>query len=191
MTAAPALSVCLASASPRRRELLQAAGVQLTIVPADLDETPGPDERPVDLVLRLARAKAAVVPDDAVIVVAADTAVVLDDVAYAKPDDDDHARRMLRALSGRTHQVLTGWCVRRGDVVSDGVVATEVTFRVLDDGDIDRWLATGAWRDKAGAYAIQGAAAALVARVDGSLTNVIGLPLDEVLAAIRALTVTP
>lgn len=180
--------VCLASASPRRRELLQAVGVELVVVPADIDETPRPDERPVDLVLRLAREKAAAVPSDD-IVVAADTAVVLDDVAYAKPDDDDHARRMLRALSGRTHQVLTGWCVRRGAVVFDGVAATGVTFRVLDDGDIDRWLATGAHRDKAGAYAIQGAAAALVARVDGSLTNVIGLPLDEVLAAIRALSV--
>lgn len=182
---APAPSVCLASASPRRRELLQAAGVDLVVSPADLDETPRPGERPVDLVLRLAREKAAAFATDA-IVVAADTAVVLDDVAYAKPCDDDHARRMLRALSGRTHQVLTGWCVRRGSVVHYGVVATGVTFRVLDDGDIDRWLATGAHRDKAGAYAIQGAAAALVARVEGSLTNVIGLPLDEVLAAIHA-----
>jgi len=183
MSPEPRVSVCLASASPRRRELLQAAGIGLTIVPADLDESPLPGERPIDLVLRLARAKAAAIPSDAT-VVAADTAVVLDDVAYAKPDDDDDARRMLRALSGRTHQVLTGWCVQRGPRRVDGVVATEVTFRALDDGDIDRWIATGGHRDKAGAYAIQGAAAALIARVQGSLTNVIGLPLDEVLAAI-------
>jgi septum formation protein len=180
------LRVCLASASPRRRELLTAAGVALTIRPADLDETPLPGERPVDLVRRLARQKADAVADEG-IVVAADTAVVLDDVAYNKPVDDDDARRMLRALSGRTHQVLTGYSVRRDATRVDDVVTTAVTFRVLDDGDIERWLEQGTWRDKAGAYAIQGAAAALVARIDGSLTNVIGLPLDEVLRAIRQL----
>jgi septum formation protein len=188
MSAANRVSVSLASASPRRRELLQAAGVDLTIVPADLDESPLGGERPLELVLRLARAKAAAITSDG-IVVAADTAVVLDDVAFAKPADDEDARRMLRALSGRTHQVLTGWCVQRGALRHDGVVGTAVTFRVLDDGDIDRWIATGGHRDKAGAYAIQGAAAALIARVEGSLTNVIGLPLDEVLAAIQACVV--
>lgn len=186
MSSRVSLRVCLASASPRRRELLTAAGVALTISPADLDETPLPGERPLELVARLALQKAAAVLSDD-IVVAADTAVVLDDVAYNKPVDDDDARRMLRVLSGRTHQVLTGFCVRRGPKRIDDVVATAVTFRHLDDGDIDRWLETGGHRDKAGAYAIQGGAAALVARVDGSLTNVIGLPLDEVLQAIRRL----
>jgi septum formation protein len=139
------------------------------------------------MVQRLAREKAAAIVSDA-IVVAADTAVVLGDVAYAKPDDDEHARSMLRALSGQTHEVLTGWCVRFRDHALDGVVATAVTFRELDDDDIERWLATGAHRDKAGAYAIQGAAAVMIARVEGSLTNVIGLPVAEVVAAIATLS---
>jgi septum formation protein len=139
------------------------------------------------MVQRLAREKAAAIVSDAVIV-AADTAVVLGEVAYAKPDDDEHARAMLRALSGKTHEVLTGWCVRYRDRALDGVVATAVTFRALTDDDIERWLATGSHRDKAGAYAIQGAAAVMVERIEGSLTNVIGLPVPEVVAAVSTLS---
>ena len=119
------------------------------------------------------------------IIVAADTAVVLDGVAYGKPVDDDDARAMLRRLSGCTHQVMTGWCVRRDDVFDGGVVATDVTFRRLDDDDINRWLATGEHRDKAGAYAIQGAAMVFVARVGGCLSNVVGLPVETVVAAVE------
>jgi septum formation protein len=117
--------------------------------------------------------------------VAADTAVVLDGVAYGKPVDDDDARAMLRRLSGRTHRVMTGWCVRRDDVFDGGVVETDVTFRHLHDDDINRWLATGEYRDKAGAYAIQGAAMVFVARVEGCLSNVVGLPVDTVVAAVE------
>jgi septum formation protein len=186
----------LASSSPRRRELLSAAGFVLDILPADIDETPRPGETPRHLVLRLAREKAArtattATPGSDPIIVAADTAVVLDDVAFSKPVDDDDARQMLRRLSGRTHQVLTGWCVRQGAQQDSGVVETAVTFRALDDDAINRWLATGEHRDKAGAYAIQGGAIVFVAHVDGCLSNVIGLPVDTVVAAVRRLLAGP
>ena len=176
----------LASSSPRRQQLLSAAGYALEIIPADIDETPRPSEEPWSLVARLSREKASAIAAAAgVIVVAADTAVVLDGVAYGKPFDDDDARAMLRRLSGRTHQVMTGWCVRRGDVVDGGVVETDVTFRHLGDDDINRWLATGEHRDKAGAYAIQGAAMVFVARLEGCLSNVVGLPVETVIAAVE------
>ena len=185
------MRVLLASASPRRRDLLRAAGVAVDVRAADIDETPHPGEAPDALVRRLAVAKASAVAADNgdVIVVAADTTVALGGTVFNKPADDADAARMLRALSGRTHQVHTGFCVRRGDVVVDAVVATSVTFRALDDTGIAAYLATGEHRDKAGAYGIQGAAAVLVDRVEGSLTNVIGLPVAEVLAAIASLAV--
>lgn len=177
----------LASASPRRQALLAACGFDLVVDAADVDEAVVDDEAPADLVLRLARAKASAVarrhPADA-IVVAADTTVALDRAILNKPVDDADARRMLGLLSGQTHSVLTGFCVRRGDVVRDGVVVTAVAFRALRDVDVDAYLRTGEHRDKAGAYGIQGAAAVLVSSVAGSLTNVIGLPIDEVVAAI-------
>jgi septum formation protein len=183
--------VVLASASPRRRELLSAAGFSLRVVPADIDETPGQSEHPHALVARLASHKVAVVAaavdDPDAVVVAADTAVVLDDVALNKPVDEADARRMLRALSGRAHRVLTGWAVRRGGRVVEGVTSTTVVFRTLSDADITRWLDAGAYADKAGAYAIQGDAVVFVAHVDGSLTNVIGLPVEVVAAAIATL----
>ncbi len=176
----------LASASPRRLELLRAAGFDVDVRPANVNESPREGERPHDLVVRLALDKCTAVkaaPHD--IVVAADTAVVIDGADLGKPADDDDARRMLRLLSGRTHEVMTGFCVRRGENCVVNLVVTDVTFRELDDAAIDRWLSLGQHRDKAGAYAIQGAAVALVKAVSGSLTNVIGLPVDEVVAAIR------
>ena len=182
------MQIVLASASPRRKALLEAAGFVVDVRPADVDEAPLPGELPEDLVRRLARAKADAVPntdDDAV--VAADTTVALGALILNKPVDDDDAARMLRLLSGRVHMVLTGWCVRRGAVLQDGVCVTAVTFRALGDDDIAAYLQTGEHRDKAGAYGIQGAAAVLVARVEGSLTNVIGLPVDDVVAALRSL----
>ena len=176
----------LASSSPRRQQLLSAAGYALEVIPADIDETPRPSEEPSSLVVRLSREKASAIAAAAgLIVVAADTAVVLDGVVFGKPVDDDDARAMLRRLSGRTHHVMTGWCVRRGDVFDGGVVETDVTFRHLGDDDINRWLATGEHRDKAGSYAIQGAAMVFVARVEGCLSNVVGLPVDTVVAAVE------
>jgi septum formation protein len=183
------VNIVLASASPRRRQLLAAAGLAVDVRPTDIDETPAIDELPDALVRRLARQKAEALGVVDGIVVAADTTVALGSQILNKPVDDDDARRMLRALSGRAHSVFTGWCARHplGGQSRSGVVETTVVFRSLTDVDIDAYLATGEHRDKAGAYGIQGAAAALVATVQGSLTNVIGLPVDEVVTAIREL----
>jgi septum formation protein len=181
----------LASASPRRRELLERLGLALEIVPADLDESPQPGELPAAYVARIARAKA-----DAIAtvsagrwVLAADTTVTIDGAILGKADSPDHAAAMLRLLSGRTHQVLTAFVLvgeQRGCAcVRDGVVASDVAMVELDAATLDDYVASGEWRGKAGAYALQGIAAALVREVRGSVTNIIGLPLAEVVAALR------
>lgn len=171
----------LASASPRREELLRLLGVPFTIQPADIDETPQDAERAEELVLRLAIGKAEVVAstgaDDAV-VIGADTVVVVDDVTLGKPRDDRDARRMLGLLSGRSHRVFTGVAVRTADMVAAEVTDTTVSFCDLDAADLDRYLATGDHRDKAGAYGLQGVAAAFITRLEGSYTSVVGLPLS-------------
>jgi septum formation protein len=175
---AAAHRLVLASGSPRRRELLGLLGVPFDVVSPDVDESPFPGERPTDHVLRIASAKANVVarrrPES--LVLAADTVVDLDDRILGKPVDAADAARMLRALSGREHQVHTGV------VVADDVelVTTVVRFDELFPADVERYVATGEPLDKAGAYAIQGAGAAFVREVRGSVTNVIGLPLAEV-----------
>ena len=152
------------------------------IRPADVDETPQPGEDPATLVTRLAAAKADAVPaDHDSLVVAADTEVVLDGAVLGKPADAADAREMLRRLSGRTHQVLTGVHVRRGDHRTSAVETSEVRFRRLTDAEIDAYVATGEPLDKAGAYAVQGGAGAFVEDLTGSRTNVIGLPTATVL----------
>jgi septum formation protein len=150
------------------------------VVPADIDETPQPSERPPDYVSRLASTKAATVatrhPDATVL--AADTTVDVGGSILEKPTDDDDLRRMLQMLSGRAHLVHTGVCIAGREPI---VVSTTVTFVELDAGEIEWYVATGDGAGKAGGYGIQGAAARFVARVDGSVTNVIGLPLAETL----------
>lgn len=177
------MRVVLASRSPRRRELLLAAGVHVEVCPPEVDEAPREGEQPAVLVLRLAIEKAAIRRRE--VVVAADTAVVLDGEALGKPTDLEHAAAMLARLSGRQHEVLTGFCVRRGRERLATVVRTEVTFRTLSQAEIFGYVSTGEPLDKAGAYGIQGLGGALIDRVNGSYTNVIGLPLAEVLAAVR------
>lgn len=184
----------LASASPRRSELLRSAGLEFDIVPADIDESTRPGETPSDYVARLSTEKADAVAErvgGAAIVIAADTTVDVDGRILEKPMDDPDARRMLRLLSGRTHLVHTGVTAvgppRDGageDRGSTIVVETEVRFVELTDRAIDWYLATGEHAGKAGAYGIQGAAGAFVDRIDGSVTNVIGLPLAETLALL-------
>ena len=179
-----AMRVVLASRSPRRRELLLAAGLHGEGHPPDVDEAAAPGEPPAAMVLRLAIEKAATV-ETGEVVVAADTAVVLDGEALGKPRDVEDAALMLARLSGRAHEVLTGFCVRLGRERLAAVVKTEVSFRPLSQAEIFGYVSSGEPLDKAGAYGIQGLGGALVDRVEGSYTNVVGLPLAEVLAAIR------
>jgi septum formation protein len=185
----------LASASPRRSELLRSVGLQFDIVPADIDESTLPGEAPTDYVARLSNEKARVVAErvGGAIVIAADTTVDVDGRILEKPMDEPDARRMLRLLSGRTHLVHTGvttlsFGVGSGKTGSPEtlVVETAVQFVELTDRAIDWYLATGEHAGKAGAYGIQGAAGAFVDRIDGSVTNVIGLPLAETLALLAA-----
>jgi septum formation protein len=178
----------LASASPRRREMLAAAGVRFTCRPAEVDERPLPGEAPVATVCRLAAAKAAAVAAlfPAELVLGADTMVFCDRHALGKPADLDEARRMLALLSGRTHDVLTGVSLQRRTPPFERTWAarTAVRFRVLSAADIEAYLARVHTLDKAGAYAIQEEGERLVAGIDGLRSNVVGLPLEEVLSAL-------
>ena len=172
----------LASASPRRHELLSALGLPFRVVVPDVDETPGPDEHPTQLVARLAEQKAVAVAGE--VVIAADTIVDVDGAVFAKPVDDDDARRMLAVLAGRTHLVHTGVAVCRGTSTVVEVVTTAVRFVAMSPAAIDWYVATGEPADKAGAYAVQGIGGQFVAALDGSPTNVIGLPLDTLVALL-------
>jgi len=184
----------LASASPRRREMLERVGLTLEIQPADVDESPYDGEDPDAYVVRIARTKAAAVVRPAGRwVLAADTTVALDGAIFGKAETAEEAAAMLRRLSGRTHRVLTAFVItgqreRDGAAVTrDFLVTSEVEMVELAAATIDDYVASGEWRGKAGAYAIQGIAAALVRQVRGSVTNIAGLPLAEVLAALREL----
>ncbi len=182
----------LASASPRRADLLRSVGLDFTVEPADIDEMRQPGESATAYVQRLSEQKAAAVAerlDGAALVLAADTTVEVDGGILEKPVDAADARRMLGLLSGRTHHVHTAVTAMFPDPGPRGtsiVVTTAVTFVELDDATIEWYLGTGEPFDKAGGYAIQGAGGALVQRVDGSVTNVIGLPLAETLALLAA-----
>jgi septum formation protein len=193
MMSGVAVSLVLASSSPRRQELLRSIGLEFTVVAADVDESERPGEKPIDYVGRVAHDKAMAVvgrlgfgATGEVAVLAADTTVDVDGEILAKPIDDDDARRMLELMSGRTHQVHTAVVGWRISGLHTCTVTTDVTFAELDRATIDWYVATGEQRDKAGAYGIQGAAGALVERIDGSPSNVIGLPLAETVAVLRA-----
>jgi len=185
------VELVLASSSARRSELLSQVGLTFEVRPADIDESVHAGEPPIEYVRRLSVDKAAAVARPGEIVVAADTTVEVDGVILAKPVDGDDARRMLRLLSGRVHQVHTGVTVAmteaagRPSTSHTQVVHTAVTFVELDDATVDWYVRTGEPDGKAGGYAIQGAGGALVERLDGSVTNVIGLPLAETLGIIR------
>jgi len=185
------MRLVLASQSPRRRELLESLGLAVQVRPAVADESVHPGEGPEAYVRRVAVAKArAVHAARGEIVLAADTAVVVSGEVLGKPRDDGDARRMLRALSGADHAVLTGVCARRGPpgpLEEDVVVSTKVRFAPLGEAQIAWYVATGEPRDKAGAYAIQGRGGAFVRTVEGSVSNVVGLPLEETLALLARL----
>ncbi len=170
--------IILASTSPRRRELLGQIGIQYHVSPVNLDETPLPDEPPAVYVQRIAAEKSAAIRNNLLPVLAADTTVVLDDVIFGKPEDQHHALRMLRQLSGRTHQVYTAVSLR-GLEHRQVLSVTEVTFKNLSEQEIIAYWATGEPKDKAGAYAIQGLGAMFVETIIGSFSGVVGLPIFE------------
>jgi septum formation protein len=185
----------LASASPRRRELLERLGLVLVVAAVDIDETPLPGERPADYVRRVAGAKcdAAVAAraGEALAVLAADTTVIAAGEILGKPADADDARRMLGRLAGRRHEVSTAYRIRFGERATERTVTTAVSFRSLAPAELDAYVASGEWRGKAGGYAVQGIAGAFVTELRGSHTNVIGLPVAEVLADLLALSALP
>ncbi|HVV48564.1 MAG TPA: Maf family protein [Polyangia bacterium] len=197
MTRAPDLAdLVLASASPRRRELLERLGLVLEIVPGDVDETPLAGEKPLDYARRVAAAKCDAVADGPaagrpLAVLAADTTVIVEDAILGKPADDAEARAMLRRLAGRRHEVVTATSIRFEGRRLERAVTTQVSMRALQPAEVDAYVASGEGRDKAGGYAVQGIAAAFVTELRGSLTNVIGLPLAEVLADLLALGALP
>lgn len=179
----------LASASPRRRWLLEKLGVRFDVLPLDIDERARPGESPEAFAQRMAdeKAAAAAARHSGAWVLAADTVVALEGESFGKPRDAAEAAGMLARLSGRAHTVLTAVTLLDPDgaPVERAVVATGVVFRALTAADIGAYVASGEPLDKAGAYAVQGEGAHLVDRIDGSYTNVIGLPLAEVAAWLR------
>jgi septum formation protein len=180
-------TLVLASASPRRCELLAQLGVPFEVLPSDVPEEPLAGESPEAFTARVAREKANEVATrrPAASVLAADTVVTIDGQILCKPADAAAARRMLRQLSGRTHHVLTAVTLRVAAVTEEIVVASHVTFRQLSDTEIAQYVDAGESLDKAGAYAIQGEAESFVISVVGSYTNIVGLPLDEVRALLE------
>jgi len=185
----------LASASPRRRELLAQAGFSFTVHPADVPEDPLPGENPIAYVTRLAREKAEAAFRDILskesnrpeVVLGADTTVTLDNQILAKPEDPADAARMLRLLSGRTHHVITGVAIVTPQSTQIAAEITAVRFLSLSDQEIESYVASGEPMDKAGAYAIQGRAARWIPRIEGCYFNVVGLPLALVAALLESL----
>jgi len=181
--------IVLASASPRRSDLLRMIGLEFEVRPADLDETPFPGESPPALAGRLAIAKANSLrglPSPS-LTIGADTVVAIDEVVLGKPRDAAEARVMLRRLSGRTHEVITGIAVRvlPEDTTEGAQAISRVRFAPLSEREIDWYAETGEGLDKAGAYALQGKGSLFVESIDGSYTNVIGLPMETLYRILR------
>ena len=172
------MALILASGSPRRRELLGLFHIPFAVCAADIDETMDPQKAPFDEVARVSRAKAFAVHREADdVVIAADTIVVAEGKILGKPKTEQDAAAMLRLLSGKAHQVMTGCTVLRGDRAETFTEVTSLHFRELSDGEISRYVATGEPMDKAGAYGIQGGAALFCTGMEGDYYNVMGLPV--------------
>jgi septum formation protein len=186
--------VILASASPRRLQLLRATGIEFEVIASRVTEQRNPDEAPRDYALRMAREKAQAVsirfPE--AIVIGADTIVVCETQILEKPADAGDARRMLQMLSGRTHTVVTAFALAQGGkILEASPVESRVTFRKLAEAEIDDYIVTDEPFDKAGAYGIQGIGGGFIARVEGLRDNVMGLPTERVVAALARWGVTP
>lgn len=179
--------IVLASASPRRAELLRAAGISFVVRIADVDETRRPGESPRDYVLRLSREKAAAVAQPDELVLGADTTVVIGDETAGKPRDQKDASRMLHALSGVWHEVLTAVSLVHNEQVESDVAVTRVKFAPLTEAEIKWYVSTDEPFDKAGAYAIQGLASLFIERIEGSYANVVGLPVQMVYQLLKTL----
>ena len=184
--------IVLASASPRRRELLAQAGFIFEVVPSSIPEIRKPSESAIAFATRLAREKAQDVAArltgndlQTALILGADTVVVAEDEVLGKPVDEVDARRMLRLLAGRTHMVVTGVCMLRGEYVDTAAEITFVTMHTISDEEITAYIATGEPWDKAGGYAIQGYAARWIPRIQGCYFNVVGLPIALVSAMIE------
>ena len=180
------MQLILASASPRRKELLSLFGIPFVIRVADIDETMDPDKAPFDEVARVSRCKAMAVdaqPGD--VVIAADTIVVCEGKVLGKPKNQEEAARMLNLLSGRDHQVMTGCTVLRSGRAETFTDVTDLHFRTLGEKEIDRYIASGEPMDKAGAYGIQGGAALFCEKMNGDYYNVMGLPVCRLWQTLR------
>lgn len=176
------MHIILASASPRRRELLDQIGIRYDVMPVDIDESAACGESPQALVQRLAMEKATAawqLSDKNIPVLGADTLGVLDGELLVKPENLAHARRMLKAMSGRTHRILSAVAIRHQGGHDSCVNISKVTFKSISDAEIDAYWASGEPQDKAGTYAIQGLGAVFVKHLEGSYSGVMGLPLYE------------
>ena len=181
------MPIVLASASPRRQELLKNAGVEFVVNPANIPEVRHPGEPPKDFAERMAKEKARAVwaGTKNEYVLGADTIVVVDDLVLGKPEDEQDGARMLRLLSGRKHDVITGVCLIGKDFEDVRSETTAVYFPALSDSDIRGYIASGEPMDKAGAYAIQGVASRWISKIEGDYSNVVGLPVALVLQLLR------
>jgi septum formation protein len=179
------LPLILASASPRRSELLRAAGIEFTVRVADIDETILPGELPRDYVLRLSREKAKAVAQAGEVVLGADTTVVIGNEIAGKPIDAEDARRMLRLLGGQWHEVLTGVSLVCDKQILSDVAVTRVKFAQLTEAEMDWYVSTGEAMDKAGAYGIQGYASRFVESLEGNYSNVVGLPVQMIYEMLK------
>jgi septum formation protein len=177
------MDLVLASQSPRRSELLRSAGISFRVRSANVDETQAPGELPRDFVRRLARAKAEAIAGDLIpgtdLILGADTVVVVNGETLGKPAHATDAKRMLHLLSGRWHEVITGICLKGEELILDDET-TRVFVASLTEEEIEEYVATGEPMDKAGAYAIQGLASRFIQRIEGSYSNVVGLPVAMV-----------
>lgn len=200
MQLSPARPLLLASGSPRRREILENLAVPLVVRAPVVDESTRDGESAEAYLVRVVEAKleaaraALGAADTAIAVLVADTSVVVDGEILGKPDDDAHARAMIARLAGRSHEVWTRFALGRrieGAPLRAETVRTRVTFRALTAARVEAYVATGEGKDKAGAYAVQGRGSALVARIEGSYTNVVGLPACEVAVALEEMGLVP
>jgi septum formation protein len=185
------LRIVLASASPRRHDLLNLIGITHEVIPANIDESVRSREQPAKHAERLAREKAGVIAgsDPKLVAIAADTIVVIDKKILGKPANSVDAGSMLRLLSGRVHTVVTAVAVARGKKITSAVEKVSVTFRELSDDEIDAYIATGEPMDKAGAYGIQGYGATIVERIEGDYFAVMGLPIVKLISLLARLGV--